>query len=99
MNTLFFDFATFFLCGWQDKNWIKKAVFQLVKYFPELKNARSSVRQTFDLSLIEASLKLTVHAEFPDTKHAKNKLEELEFSKKACQYFSEVFQNLGDMFL
>lgn len=99
LNTFFFDFSTFFLCGWEDKQWVKKSIELLANNFPELKNRKSSTRLTFDLSLLEASLKLSVHAEFPDTKHAKNFSEESEYAASARSYFAEVFKNLGDMFL
>lgn len=97
LNSQFFDFLTFILCGWENREWIKKSLQKLCELYPELKEKDSITRLSFDLSLIEATVKLILQA-FPDKKNLNNLSREIKYSNSAQQYFIEIFKKL-DLFL
>lgn len=94
LNSPYFDFIVFILCGWKNPEWIKTSIKKLCEKFPNLKNSDSEERAILKLSLIEAAAKLTAHAN-PKNNSIKENLN----AESAKKYFLEVFNKLDKIYL
>jgi len=102
INNIFFDLVLFILCGWNNKDWIKSSFQKLFQTFPELKN-NSTYKTSLELALIEASVKLTINADYQKNNAKKflaadnNKekwISKIKETEQAKEFFREIFINL-----
>ena len=101
LNSPFFDFMLFILCGYKSDIWIKNAIQKLIEIFPDLKNKQSPLRLAFNIALIEVSLRMILYLDSPEIikNSSKRNQEEIEYTTNAKQYFVNIFTNLDNIFL